>query len=151
MNADQGLFDSLYHSAAVVGLNTSAMIEAAIVGRGVYTIESSEFAGGQTGTLHFHYLLVENGGIVSPATTFAEHCRQLALGITGDQAVIERSRRFVESFVRPRGIDRPATPEMVNEIERVAALRKRPHRTPAWHYPLRSALFAAANARFALR
>ena len=31
MNADQGLYDSLYHAVAVVGLNTSAMIEAAIV------------------------------------------------------------------------------------------------------------------------
>jgi hypothetical protein len=151
MNADQGLYDSLHHCAAVVGLNTSAMIEAAIVGRGVYTVESDEFAGGQTGTLHFHYLLVEHGGIVSAATTFAEHCRQLANGVSGDPGVAERARRFVESFVRPRGIDRPATPEMVNEIEATAALRKRPHRTPAWHYPLRSALFAAANARLALR
>ena len=151
MNADQGLFDSLHHSAAVVGLNTSAMIEAAIVGRGVYTIESAEFAGGQAGTLHFHYLLVDNGGIVSPATTFAEHCRQLASGISGDPVLVERTRRFVETFVRPRGLDRAAAPEMVAEIERVAAQRKRRHRTPPWHYPLRSALFAAANARFALR
>ena len=151
MNADQGLYDSLHHSAAVVGLNTSAMIEAAIVGRGVYTIASDEFAGGQTGTLHFHYLLVENGGIVSAAGTFAEHCRQLAGGVSGDPAVAERARRFVESFARPRGLDRPATAEMVNEIEATAALRKRPRRTPAWHYPLRSALFAAANARLALR
>jgi len=151
MNADQSLFDSLHHCAAVVGLNTSAMIEAAIVGRGVYTIASDEFAGGQTGTLHFHYLLVDHGGVVSAATTFAEHCRQLADGISGESAVIERTRRFVESFVRPRGLDRPAAAEMVAEIERVAALRKRRHRTPPWHYPLRSALLAAANARFALR
>jgi hypothetical protein len=31
MNADQGLYDSLHHSNAVVGLNTSAMIEAGIL------------------------------------------------------------------------------------------------------------------------
>ena len=68
MNADQGLFDSLFHSAAAVGLNTSAMIEAAIVGRPVYTIAAPEFSGGQGGTLHFGYLLTENGGIVSIAT-----------------------------------------------------------------------------------
>jgi hypothetical protein len=33
---------------------------------------------------------------------------------------------------------------MVEEIERVGAIRKRPRRTPPWHYPLRWALHAAA-------
>jgi hypothetical protein len=149
MNADQGLYDSLYHAAAVVGLNTSAMIEAAIVGRGVYTIAAEEFAGGQGGTLHFRYLLVEHGGIVRLARTFEEHGEQLASGVAGDPATPERCRRFVESFVRPRGVARPAAPIMVDEIERTARLRKRPRRSPAWHYPLRWALLAAAKARFA--
>jgi hypothetical protein len=148
MNADQGLYDSLHHSAAVVGLNTSAMIEAAIVGRGVYTIAAEEFAGGQGGTLHFRYLLVEHGGIVSLAQTFEEHCRQLAAG-TGDASIQERCRRFVASFVRPHGIDRPSAPIMVDEIERTASIRKNRRGIPPWHYPLRWALFAAAKARFA--
>jgi hypothetical protein len=149
MNADQGLYDSLHHAAAVVGLNTSAMIEAAIVGRGVYTIAAEEFAGGQGGTLHFQYLLVEHGGIVSQAGTFGEHCRQLASGVKGDLAALERSRRFVESFVRPRGLDRPASRIMVDEIESTAKIRKRRRSAQAWHYPLRWALLAAAKARFA--
>ncbi len=150
MNADQGLYDSLHHAAAVVGLNTSAMIEAAIVGRGVYTMAAEEFAGGQGGTLHFHYLLVEHGGIVSLATTFAEHLRQLASGVSGDPATAERCSRFVSSFVRPRGRDRPAAPLMVDEIEQIARIRKRRrHNTRPWHYPLRWALLAAARARLA--
>jgi hypothetical protein len=147
MNADQGLYDSLHHSAAVVGLNTSAMIEAAIVGRGVYTIASDEFSGGQSGTLHFHYLLADNGGLVLLAQTFDEHCRQLALGIAGDPATAERARRFVETFVRPRGIDRPAAPIMVEEVERTATIRKRPSGTPPWHYPPRWALRGIAGAK----
>ena len=149
MNADQGLYDSLYHAAAVVGLNTSAMIEAAIVGRGVYTIAAEEFAGGQGGTLHFQYLLAEHGGVVTLASGFAEHCRQLAAGMSGDPATLERCRRFVEAFVRPRGPDRPAAPIMVDEIELVARIRKRRHSASPWHYPLRVALLAAAKARFA--
>src|SRR4051812_39714879 len=36
-------FDSLHHAEAVVGVNTSAMIEAAIVGRPVLTIEAGDF------------------------------------------------------------------------------------------------------------
>ena len=50
-------FDSIYHSAAVVGINTSAMIEAAIIGRPVCSMLAEEFAGTQEGTIHFHHLL----------------------------------------------------------------------------------------------
>ena len=46
----------MYHASATVGLNTSAMIEAAIVGRPVHTILVPEFQHSQEGTLHFRYL-----------------------------------------------------------------------------------------------
>ena len=59
-------FDSLAHSAAVVGINTTAMIEAAIVGKSVLTVLAPEFA--QESTLHFHYLLEENGGFLHVAS-----------------------------------------------------------------------------------
>lgn len=147
MQADQGLYDSLFHSGVVVGLNTSAMIEAAIVGRGVFAIAAPEFTGGQTGTLHFHYLLAENGGPVTMARTFDEHLRQLSAGLADDREARERCCRFVASFVRPRGVDTPAANVMVGEIEKVGALRKRRHRTPVWHYPVRWALSAARHRR----
>lgn len=147
VQADQGLYDSIHHSAAVVGLNTSAMIEAAIVGRPVLTIAAPEFSGGQQGTLHFRYLLVEHGGIVTMAGNVEEHVQHVAAALGDDPAVRERCRRFVESFVRPRGVDRPAAPIMAEEIERVAQIRKRPRRTPLWHHPLRWALRAAARTR----
>ena len=62
-------FDSLHHSSAVVGVNTSAMIEGAIVGRPVFTIRGNDFA--QDGTLHYRYLQAANGGPVTrlPALT----------------------------------------------------------------------------------
>jgi hypothetical protein len=50
-------FDSIFHSAAVVGLNTSAFIEAGIVGRPVLTIVVPEFVENQHGTVHFDYLV----------------------------------------------------------------------------------------------
>ena len=43
--ARQNYFDSIHHSAAVVGINTSAQIEAAIVGRPVYTILDARVRG----------------------------------------------------------------------------------------------------------
>lgn len=148
MNADQGLYDSLFHSAAVVGLNTSAMIEAAIVGRPVYTTVTDESAGGQLGTLHFQHLLVENGGVVSVSRSFDEHVKQIRQAPDESVEVAARSRRFLEEFVRPRGMDLPASEVMVEEIERAGALRKRPRTAPLWHYPLRWAFNAALAAGF---
>ena len=57
-----GFYDSIYHSAAVVGANTTALIDAAIVGRRTFSILLPELTGAQEQTLHFHYLLPENGG-----------------------------------------------------------------------------------------
>src|SRR4030095_2334475 len=72
-----GLFASLFHAAAVVGINTSAMIEAAIVGRPVFSIETPQFAGTQGGTLHYRHLLPENGGFLRVASSLGEHVQQL--------------------------------------------------------------------------
>ena len=137
MNADQGLYDSIYHAAAVVGLNTSAMIEASILGRPVLTIQAPEFAGGQANTLHFPYLLQEHGGPVYTGRTFEEHHRQLAGALEAPGAAVDRSRQFTETFLRPRGLKVPATKIVVEEIERTAAIRKRKRWTPVWHLPLR--------------
>lgn len=147
VQADPALFDSLHHCAAVSGLNTSAMIEAGILGKSVHTIATSEFSGGQEQTLHFHYLLARNGGLVEVAQTLTEHCQQLCEAIQRPEAGEERSRQFIQSFVRPKGLDRPVAPIVADEIERVAALRKRPRRAPMWHVPARQVLLAALRRR----
>jgi hypothetical protein len=145
--ADPNLYDSLFHAAAVVGLNTSAMIEAGILGKPVYTIQTEEFAGGQEQTLHFHYLLARNGGPVEVATGMPEHLQHLGEALANPQAGKDRSLRFVQTFVRPRGVDAPVAPIMADEILRLARLKKRPRRPPLWHYPARRALFAALRRR----
>jgi hypothetical protein len=66
-------FHSLYFSRAVVGVNTSALIEAGIVGRAVYTVLAPEFSRTQQGTLHFHYLKDFSGGLLRVARNFDEH------------------------------------------------------------------------------
>jgi hypothetical protein len=147
MQADPGLYDSLHHAAAVVGLNTSAMIEAGILGKPVYTINADEFAGGQEQTLHFHYLLARNGGLVEIASVMEEHLRQIGEALANPDAGKARSLGFVQSFVRPRGLDTPVAPIAADEIERLARLHKRPRRTPLWHYPARRMLLAALRRR----
>jgi hypothetical protein len=141
--ADQDLYDSLHHAHAAVGLNTSAMLEAAIVGRPVHTLVIPGFDEGQTGTMHFHYLVEAYGGLATVARDFDEHQRQLASSLQGEPAVTKRSRNFAGQFLRPLGIDRPASPLLAAEITRAGAIRKAPAKgAPIWHRPLRHALLA---------
>jgi hypothetical protein len=110
-------FDSLYHSAAVVGVNTSAMVEAAIVGRPVLTIRSSAFREAQEGTVHFRYLLVENDGFLLVADDVSAHLPQLAACIADPGYGAAERERFVASFIRPRGADFSANDLLVEAIE----------------------------------
>jgi hypothetical protein len=113
--------DTLTHCEAVVGMNTTAMIEAAVLGKSVLTVLVPEFA--QETTLHFHYLLNENGGFLHVAKDLDEHVRQLRSVLDEDEAGAERRRRFVETFVRPNGLDRPAAPLSAEAIEELADKR----------------------------
>ena len=70
----QDYFDSLFHSEAVVGVNTTAMVEAAIQGRTVHAVLADEFQDTQGGTLHFRYLLSENGGFLRVAKSPRARC-----------------------------------------------------------------------------
>ncbi len=59
---------------AVVGINTTALVDSAIVRRPVFTIVSEDFASTQTGTLHFSYLARdEGGGLLNVAQSWEEH------------------------------------------------------------------------------
>ena len=70
-------FDSLYHAAAVVGLNTSALVEAAIVDRPVFTLLLPEFRENQEGTFHFHHLMTVGDGFLN-AGPVARRARRAA-------------------------------------------------------------------------
>ena len=138
-------FDSIYHAAAVVGINTSAMIEAAIIGRPVFSISAEEFSSKQEGTIHFHHLLPENGGCVRIASTLDEHIRQLSDRLLDPDAAFAETQRFIASFIRPHGIDRPATPVFADAIERLAtASPPQPQKEPWWAYGVRPVVFTGA-------
>jgi hypothetical protein len=111
-------FDSLFHSAAVVGLNTSAMLEAAVVGKPVLSVVLPEISrDNQEGTIHFHYLLEVGGGLLILARSLEEHEAQLAATLADPRQGIERARRFTEGFIRPQGFDQPSTPRFAEAIE----------------------------------
>jgi hypothetical protein len=108
----------MFHSTAVVGINTSAQIDAAIVGKSVFTIRA--FAQSQEGTLHFHYLLRENGGFVRDAGSLDEHVEQL------------------------QGVGVPASPLVADAIEELAQLTVEPARLSPQAVALRVLLWPIA-------
>jgi hypothetical protein len=119
-SARTSFFDSLYYSAAIVGINTSAMIEGAILQRPVLSLLTPEFAGTQEGTLHFHYLLPENGGFLRVAHSLEEHETQLSEVLRHPELVRDQTERFIGAFLRPHGLDVACTPLLAGAIERAA-------------------------------
>jgi len=130
-------YDSLYHAAAVAGINTSAFIEAAIVGRPVHALVLPETEENQTGTVHFEYLLRVGGGFVEVAHSFDEHLAQLDRALAAPRHEV---KPFVREFVRPHGLDRPATPLFAGEVEALAGRASAPLRqdrlAPLWAWLL---------------
>jgi hypothetical protein len=121
-------YDSMFHSHAVVGVNTSALIESAIVGRVVFSLLVDEFSGTQEGTLHFQHLKNAGGGLLRLASTIDQHLTQVAASL-GEATERDRARigGFVQAFIRPHGLDVPATPLVVEVIERAATERPAPY------------------------
>ncbi|MBM3817911.1 MAG: hypothetical protein FJW14_02665 [Acidimicrobiia bacterium] len=119
-DAKADYFDALFYSAAVAGVCTSAFIEAAIIGRPILTPLLPEFAIHQNGMAHFRYLRDVEGGVLRMASSLDEHLSQLATALAEPPGRDERNRRFLTAFVRPAGLDRPATPLFVDEVERLA-------------------------------
>jgi hypothetical protein len=115
--AKSAFFDSIYHSVAVVGINTSALIETAIVGRPTFTVLDPQFRETQEGTLHFHYLLRSHGGPLTVAADFDQHFEQLSAAIAQRTAAEDVERAFVQRFVRPSGLERPAARVMADALE----------------------------------
>lgn len=126
-------FDTLYHANAIVGINTTALIEASILDRPVFTLVSENFAT-QEGTLHFSYIAEDGGGPVKVGRSWNEHLDQIADAIASRGGSDTRAA-FVERFVRPLGLDTPAAPAAADAVER-AATRPAPSRRAAYVRPL---------------
>ncbi len=114
-------FDALHHSAAVVAINSTALLEATILDRPAHTVALPEFRPLQHDLLHYHYLLPENGGFLREARTLSEHVELLADDLADPARGAAERRRFVETFIRPFGRDEAATPRLVAELERLRA------------------------------
>jgi hypothetical protein len=145
VGAKADFFDSLYHSAAVVGINTSALIEAGIVGRSVFTILAPEYRETQEQMPQFQHLLRVGGGLLRIADSFELHLAQLSSALEeGCAGTTGNNRDFIAQFVRPRGLAEPCTPIVVQAVESLCKHATPMDQLPLWSYPVRVLLFPLA-------
>lgn len=122
------LFDALTNCDAVVGLVTSAMIEAAVVGRPVHTIMTSLAGEGQAGTVHFDYLTEAGGGLLHIAKTLDDHVLALQPHLAAPRGSTDaKAENFLRAFVRPNRDCEP-TELLADAIEALATTRKSPRK-----------------------
>lgn len=114
-------FNSLHHSVAVVGLNSSAQIEAGIIGRPVLTMINRDFpsAANQENTVHFHYLVRE--GLLIVGRDIQEHMEHLLKILRASDNPPDAHQTFIKRFVRPLDISRPAADAFVTKVEQLHA------------------------------
>jgi hypothetical protein len=105
---------------------------------------AEEFTDSQEGTIHFRHLLPEHGGFLRIAATLDEHVAQLGACLRHPEITRAETSRFVASFIRPHGVDRPATPVFVDAVEALAAgPAPAPEPASAWRHLVRPLLLIA--------
>ncbi|MGD9080801.1 MAG: hypothetical protein PVG96_15750 [Desulfobacterales bacterium] len=119
--AKQDYYHSILYSAAVVGVNTSAFLEAAILDKPCVTIRMAQYGFKQSEQGHFRHLL--NAGFLEAAPGFPEAASVIAEIVAGNDMKKEYRHRFVHEFIRPCGPDRSASELIAEAIECVGMQR----------------------------
>jgi hypothetical protein len=114
----QDYYDSLFHSEAVVGVNSSGIFQAAIMDKPCVTIMTEHFKKTQSGMGHFAHEL--KAGFLEEAYNFSESASILASLLQGKDYRADNRRRFVKEFLRPRGLSRVIGALDARAIELVA-------------------------------
>ena len=123
-NNVRGVIDAVSHSVAVVGINTTAMLEAAALGKPVLTIADNDLRAGQVERIHFHYLTCVGGGLVTVANNFQEHVDHLTALLAGDRHFTRKSKRFSKAFLRPPWPYRSSITAFERAVESLAYSRR---------------------------
>ncbi|MFZ2103588.1 MAG: hypothetical protein WAU86_23795 [Oricola sp.] len=105
--------ETLHHADAVVGLNTSAMIESAIAGKPVLTYRGHASDLNQASNLHFRHLA--ESGYVKVLPNLPDHLDELAVAL---RTAFDRrpAERFLREFIRPSGTDLAPSVILANHI-----------------------------------
>ena len=111
----QEYFNQLDGATCVVGLNTTAFLEAAVADHPCLTIVSDEFFDQQGRTGHFRHLL--DADFLEVSKDVDEVATRIGRVLDGaDEKAVGR-RRFAKAFLRPRGIETSARSVVAATIE----------------------------------
>ncbi len=116
--------DTLRHAAAALGINTSGMFNAVVLGKPCLTIISERYRETQSEAMHFQHLL--EADVLDPSGDPAGCAATIARLLRGDDERREQRRRFLGDWIRPRGEERAAGELAAAAIEQLAR-----GRTPA--------------------
>lgn len=109
-------YDTLHHAAAaVVGVNTSSVIETVIADKPVVTLLTDEYRKTQIETQHFQQLVETDA--LAQASTPEEGVLLLKQLIAGHDRWREKRAAFIKKYIRPFGRDRVAGEAAADEIE----------------------------------
>ncbi len=115
------LMDSIFHSVGIIGINTSAMLDAMVLNRPVIAVNMGERATMQMETYHFPELVkskaiklvdVKNPGEISKAI------QNVLEGIDECKAMRDC---FVKEYIRPRGLEITSGEAIADELEALVA------------------------------
>lgn len=110
----RNFFHTLYYSAATVGVNTSAMLEAAVADKPCITVIDPRYQSAQSGMGHFRHLL--DGGFLQVTNSYGDATTRLGEIFAGNDPLAAGRRAFVKRFIRPQGLERPAAEVMADAI-----------------------------------
>ena len=112
-------YDTLYHSAAAVGINTQAMLDALAAGKPVLAMVVEKYRARQMKTSYFHHIS-DSGGVYLPKTA-REAVNVISELLAGSDTLKEKREGLISELIRPRGINagEAAAQEIENLIHEV--------------------------------
>ncbi len=117
-SSQQNYFNTLFYSECAAGVNTSAMVEAAIVDKPCVTILTEHYRQTQTGRGHFYHLL--NADYMEVAEGFDASSKIIADLLAGNDLRAVNRANFVQSFLRPNGLGKNVSDLFVHAMELAA-------------------------------
>jgi hypothetical protein len=114
----QEYFNQLALASCVFGLNTTAFLESVVADRPCLTIVADRFYGAQGRTGHFRHLL--RGDFMEVSADVREVAQRVGRILDGCDEKLLGRRFFTRWFLRPCGVEIPATQVVTDVIESMA-------------------------------
>ena len=121
----QQLYDTIYHSTAFMGINTTSILDAIVLGKPVIAPRSKDYEERQLGTFHFQEVYKEGVlDLVDIENEKRDLYKILIDLLEGRDRREERRTAFIKRYIRPRGLEASAGRAILEEIENLLVLWK---------------------------